>query len=449
MYNKIIRQFKGNGLKSNLMRGGLASIAIKILGLGFSLFTAVILARTLGPEQYGVYSYVLAIVSILAIPAMFGLPTLIVRETAKAEVKQKLGLMRGLWCWANSITASLSFLIALTAAVVLWLNRDSFTQIQFLTFAWGIAFIPLSALAALRGASLRGLRKVIQGQLPEQIVKPVLFIIMLAVIALTGSTQLTAQSAMMFNALSAGIAFIFGAWLLWRVKPKQLASVEREYERKAWTSSVVPFAVLSGLAVIVTQTDIVMLGLMKTSVDVGVYKVASQGADLSALGIVAANMVAMPYMSRLANRNDIEGLEKIVQKSARLSLFFSIIITALFAVIGDKLINFVFGPDYVIAYFPLLLLALGQIFHAGFGQGGTLLNMCGHEKGTLITLIFSALLNILLNFIFIPLWGIHGAATATLISVLFRKAVIWMMVYIIYGIDSSALALQLRPKLTS
>jgi len=95
------------------------------------------------------------------------------------------------------------------------------------------------------------------------------------------------------------------------------------------------------------------------------------------------------------------------------------------------------------------LLALGQVFHAGLGQGGTLLNMCGHEKGTLITLILSALLNVVLNFIFIPLWGMHGAATATLISVLFRKIVIWTMVYIIYGIDSSALALQLRSKLAS
>lgn len=445
----MLNQLKGNSLKATLMRGGIISIAIKVFGLGFSLLTAIILARTLGPEQYGVYSYVLAIVSILAIPAMFGLPTLIVRETAKAEVKEEWGKIRGLWFWSNSVTASLSLIIALITATLLWLNRDSFTQIQFLTFAWGIVFIPLSALAALRGASLRGLRKVIQGQLPEQIIKPALFIIMLVIVSVTGIKQLTAESAMMLNALSAGVAFVFGAWVLYRVKPKQLVSVEKEYERKAWTSSVVPFAVLSGLAVIVTQTDIVMLGLMRTSAEVGIYKVASQGADLAAFGIVAANMVAMPYMSRLANSNDIKSLEKIVQNSARLSLFFSIIITALFAIIGDKLINFVFGSDYVVAYFPLLLLALGQVFHAGLGQGGTLLNMCGHEKGTLITLILSALLNVVLNFIFIPLWGIHGAATATLISVLFRKIVIWTMVYIIYGIDSSALALQLRSKLAS
>src|SRR5690554_7702772 len=107
MLNRITQQFQGNSLKSNLMRGGLASIAIKIFGLGLSLLTAIILARTLGPEQYGVYSYVLAIVSILAIPAMFGLPSWIVRETAKAEVKHEWGKMGGVAECACRLTVSI------------------------------------------------------------------------------------------------------------------------------------------------------------------------------------------------------------------------------------------------------------------------------------------------------------------------------------------------------
>lgn len=71
------------------MRGGIASIAIKVLGLCFSLFTVIVLARVPGPEQYGVYSYILAIVSILAIPAMFVLPSFLVCGNAKIEAKHK------------------------------------------------------------------------------------------------------------------------------------------------------------------------------------------------------------------------------------------------------------------------------------------------------------------------------------------------------------------------
>ncbi len=444
MLNKILKQFQSDDFKSSLMRSGLASIVIKVFGLGFSLITAIVLARTLGPEQYGVYSYVLAIVSILAIPAMFGLPSLIVRETAKAEVQQEWGLIRGLWSWANRITASLSVLIAVIAAVFLWLNRDSFSQIQFLTFAWGLAFIPLSSLAALRGASLRGLRKVIQGQLPEQVIKPVLFVIILITVGLLGNTKITAQSAMMFNALSAGLAFIFGAWLLENVKPEQLSSAIRRFESKTWFNSMIPFAALSGLAVLVTQTDIIMLGILKESADVGVYKVATQGADLAALGIVAANMVGMPYMSRFSSNKDFQALKRITLNIARASFIIAVLITVIFGWFGKTLIVLVFGKDYIIAYIPLFLLAIGQLLHAGFGPGGTLLNMCGHERGTLITLVISALINVVLNFLFIPLWGVYGAAIATLISILFRKITIWIMVYLILGIDSSILGLKFK-----
>lgn len=444
MLNRITQQFKGDSLKSNLMRGGLASIAIKIFGLCFSLLTAIILARTLGPEQYGVYSYVLAIVSILAIPAMFGLPSLIVRETAKAEVKQEWGKMRGLWFWSNSITASLSVAIAIIAAFVLWFNRESFTEMQFLTFAWGIAFIPLSALAALRGASLRGLRKVIQGQLPEQVVKPALFILMLAVVGLTGFTQLTAERAMMLNALSAGMAFIFGAWLLWRVKPQQLASVEKEYERKAWMSSVIPLAMISGVEIFITQTDVIMLGWFDSAENVGIYRISLQGAQLSAFGIAVTNMVAMPYMSKFSHSKNINSLKKLAKQSARAAFLIAILSTMVFYIYGELIIKLVFGENYINAYYPLLLLSVGQVIHAGMGAGGTILNMSGREKGTLITLVFSGILNVILNYIFIPLWGIEGAALATLIAIVFRKIVIWLIVLVTFKIDSSMFGVEFK-----
>lgn len=425
------------------MRGGIVSIAIKVLGLGFSLLTAIVLARVLGPEQYGVYSYVLAIVSILAIPAMFGLPSLIVRETAKAEVKQEWGKMRGLWFWANSITASLSVVIAIIAALVLWFNRENFTEMQFLTFAWGIAFIPLSALAALRGASLRGLRKVIQGQLPEQVLKPALFILMLAVVGLTGFAQLTAESAMMLNALSAGMAFVFGAWLLLRVKPKQLNTADREFERKAWMTSVIPLAMVAGLDILVTETDIIMLGIFRTAEEVGIYRVAMQGGLLAAIGISATNMIIAPYISKFAYSKDIISLEKLAKQSARLAFLIALSATVVFAIFGELLLSAVFGDAYLGAYWPLLFLAAGQVVHAGMGAGGSILNMSGYEKGTLITLILAATCNVILNWIFIPIWGIYGAAIATFLSIVFRKIVLWILVYKYLRIDSSAIGLSL------
>lgn len=441
MLNKIFKQFQGDGLKSNLMRGGLASIAIKIFGLGFSLLTAIVLARTLGPEQYGVYSYVLAIVSILAIPAMFGLPALIVRETAKAEVKQEWGLMRGLWSWANRITASLSVLIAVIAAVVLWLNRDSFSQIQFLTFAWGLVFIPLSALAALRGASLRGLRKVVQGQLPEQVLKPLLFIIVLVAVSLLGNIKITAASAMMFNALSAGVAFIFGAWLLLREKPKQFKIVTKEYDKKSWFNSVVPLAMVAGLDIILHQTDVVMLGLLSSGENVGLYKVAFQGAALIVIATEAFKAISTPHFSRLYHQNDILTFQKLAIQNARIGLILALPVAIIFYIWGAELIEYVFGKEYIASYKILIILISAQLFHIAVGVGGPLLNACGYERGTLIAQIITAIANVSLNYIFIPIWGVEGAAWATFIAIIIRKILIWYMTYYYLKIDTSILGI--------
>ena len=80
-----------------MIRAGLGSFGIKLANtaLGFAVATA--LARGLGTAGYGVYSYVFSLVSLLAIPAQLGLPSLVVRETAKAYVHQQWALMKGLW----------------------------------------------------------------------------------------------------------------------------------------------------------------------------------------------------------------------------------------------------------------------------------------------------------------------------------------------------------------
>ena len=57
---------KKNGLRAQLLRSGIGSMAIKLGGLCLSLAVAIMLARVLGPEEYGVYSYVLALVSLMA-----------------------------------------------------------------------------------------------------------------------------------------------------------------------------------------------------------------------------------------------------------------------------------------------------------------------------------------------------------------------------------------------
>jgi O-antigen/teichoic acid export membrane protein len=66
------------------------SFVIKTSSVGFGFFTAVLLARMLGAEGYGIYAYAFALVTLLAMPAKAGLPQLVVRETARGVAGKPL-----------------------------------------------------------------------------------------------------------------------------------------------------------------------------------------------------------------------------------------------------------------------------------------------------------------------------------------------------------------------
>lgn len=424
-------------MKINLLRNGVLSILIKLSGVGFSLITAIILARNLGPEQYGYYSFVLAIVSILAIPAMFGLPNLLVRETAKAQSRKDWGLMKGLWSWANQLTLKLLFAILIIFFVFILVKFKLNPLFECSIYFWASLFIPLTAFAALRAASLRGLRKVIQGQLPEQVVKPILFLIFLIFSIFLVDSELNASITMMLNIVSTGISFIFGAWLLAKSKPTELYSVEKKYEVNLWFGSVMPLALIAGLDILVVETAIIVLGIFRTASEVGIYKIAVQGAMLVIVGVTAMNTIIAPHISKFSAEQKIMDICKLAKRSAKFSSLIALLGFTFFLLFGDRLIVLIFGQEYQEAYIPLLWLSAGQLVHAVIGPGGIILTMSGYEKETLFTLLLAAICNVVLNLILIPIYGINGAAIATFFSILFRKIVVWYMVYRRFNFSSA------------
>ena len=245
-----------------------------------------------------------------------------------------------------------------------WFFGEHISQTIVHTLIAGFALVPLVALGNLRGAALRGLRHVVAGQLPALILRPgLLVLLVLAAVALFPTQTLTPAVAMALHALAAALAFAVGAALLGLLRPRPLARRQRleyalvffalalypiqpltpvvpalhilafaagagliylvrsspprtqpprpEYETRAWLVSIIPLALTAGLQVINMQADILVLGLFRPADDVGVYKVAVQGAMLVAFGQKAVNMVIMPYVARLHADGDHRRLQRL------------------------------------------------------------------------------------------------------------------------------------------
>lgn len=115
LFQSAYKLIEGKGLRAQIVRSSIASVAIKVLSMTLTLVLAILLARLLGPEKYGIYTYVFALVSLLVVPAQLGLPELVVRETAKAVEKGEWRLVRGLWQWASRVIIGISVALVTNA----------------------------------------------------------------------------------------------------------------------------------------------------------------------------------------------------------------------------------------------------------------------------------------------------------------------------------------------
>lgn len=423
---KLFNESESGTLKSRLTKNALGSFGLRIATIGLAFIISVALSRLFGTEGYGVYSYAITWLFVLQIPAGLGMKALIVREVSAYRARSEWGLMRGLLGWANQAVLITSIGIAILAAFVVWILRADDSS-QLLTVFWlSLISLPFFSLKLLRQATLQGLNRVVIGQLPEALIQPVLFIILLGCAYLFFGENLSVVWAMGLQVITTGIAFFIGAEMLRRNIPQAMRGTPPDYRVGIWMRSVLPFMFTNSMYVVNNRADALMLGAIKGPEAVGLYVVASRGAELISFILMAVNLSIGPTVAKLYAEGNIRKLQNLVTKSSRIIFLASLPIALALIVYGNWFL-IIFGPNFVVGQQALILLSVGQLFNAGMGSVGLLLNMTGYERDTAIGVGISATLNIILNAILIPGYGLEGAATATAIS-----TVIWNILLLVY-----------------
>lgn len=403
--------------------------------------TSIVVARALGPIDYGVYAYVFSIVTLLALPSQVGIPTLLVRETAKAQASEDWSRLKGLWVWATRMILGTSVVVALvTTAFILWSGKLIDADLRW-TMAAGVVLVPLIALGNSWGAALRGLRLIVRGQLSETVLRPVLLAIFVG-LAWWLEGQVSAAAAMTWHVLAAAIAFVIGGLILWQARPAGMSTVGADMSHASdWRRAAVPMALIAGLQVAGSESGVVLLGLFRPESEVGAYKVAVSASTLALFGLQTANLVIAPHIARLYAMGDHGRLQKLVSIGALASAVFTLPIFLLFAAGGRQLVEIMYGTAYVDAYGPLVILGAGQMINALFGSVGLLLNMTGYEHDAARWLTVAAACNVAVGIVLVPWFGAAGAAIASVASILIWNLAFWRIAKRKVGVDGSALSL--------
>lgn len=432
-------QMSGDSLRARLIRGGLGSAGIQAVNGILTLVLGIVLARMLGPKDYGVYAYAFAIMNLLMVAAEVGVPTLLMREVASSLGLAQWGLLRGALRRCAQFVALAATSISLLGFVILTWFADSIRPVVMCTMALMLLMLPVSALRKTVVHAIRGLDRVVAGLALEMFIQPLLVLIIVSLVFIAWPEQRKPHVAMAAQILSALVVLLIGTLVLRRLLPHEIRTAVPEYQSRKWRTNALAFTLIGGAGIINNQADMIMIGWLMTPEDVASYRVAMQGATLVAFGLQVANSVLAPQFSRLYAQGDIEGLQRLATSSARVILAAALPLASAFVLAGRAIVGWVFGAEYAAAHVPLGILAVGQLINAGFGSVGCLLNMTGHERVTARILWQTALLNIVMNVFLIPPFGTAGAAAASATSLALWNVLLYRKVRKQLGINSTAM----------
>lgn len=394
-----------------LLRTFFSVAGLQVIGKALAFLSAVVLARVLGPDNYGVYSYILSIVAIAMLPIVAGLPSFIIREVAIYNEEKKYELLSGLVTWSRRYIIILSFFLLATAYVLSLFDR------RFEYIAFCMLIIPLKGMVIQKGAIINGLNHPVLAQLPNVVIVPLFSTIIIFSLYYFG-VNITVDIAISVLFLSLVLSLLTATLLTkWKL-PGQLKMVKPSFNNTIWIRSIIPFSAMTFMASLNAEVASPILGLLVSKESVAYYKVAIQAVALVALGLSSINSILMPSVARSYKLGDMFGSQELITQSVRLSTLISMPIIFILIFFGDFLINYFFGVAYNQAYYVLVVLCVGQLINVMMGSVGTILCMTGNEKSAIKTLLFALILNVFLLLLLSPKYGEIGAAISVSTSLI-------------------------------
>ncbi len=385
---------------------------LKILGAALGFSFNVLLARLLGVEGSGVYYLAFSVITISTVIGRLGLDNVVLRFVSAEFSKQNWSGVAGVYKLAIifSFVAS-SVVTCLVIVLSSWISNSVFSTPNMVIPLRIIAFtiVPLSLLT-LQGEMLKAVGRVQAAIILQGLLMPlvsVAFIFPLVYLYGVGGASLA-------YVLSCGLTLLVSQ-AIWRKATPQVGKAESFFEKRLLLSTSFPLFVVALMNLVIDTSDTVMVGIFLDSRFVGIYGVAQRIALTSSILVIAVNSVVAPRFAALWAERNIRELSTLAQTVTRVMALVALFPLILFTVFPTNVLG-IFGIDFIAGKNVLIALSIGQFIALATGPVAMLLVMTGHQRFHRNNVVASAVLNVVLNILFIPLWGILGVAIATLLS---------------------------------
>lgn len=397
------------------------------------LYTA-LLARWVGPEFLGIYSIANSIMLISEVFAKMGLETGIMRFISRLNPeldKEKINLLIGSSLKMVSVfSLSIMIILIISSGTIVdnYFNGQSLLKPVLIIFAIAI---PFNALIQISAFATQGFKRLKYKTIVTQFLNPTILLLSMVFCYWFMSKEYT----IMIPILTTGvIGFLFMIIVLKKVsgfKNNQILESKINYELLKFSY---PLMFVTILQTLMHWMDILMLGYFTNPLTVGLYHPAARTAGLLQALLLSFLSIYAPLAAQFHSQGDKVKLSNTYQLVNRWLLIFAIPISAVFILFPEKVL-LLFGSQYLESSQVLVLLTIATFTQAILGAAGPTLSMSGHTKLVLFNSIGTFILNFGLNIWLIPIYGILGAAIATLTSLTIIGLIRVTQVYFILKIN--------------
>jgi len=410
-----------------------------ILGLVFQFLARIVIARFYTPEDYGLFNLFFTVLSIFVTIGLLGLRSGISRfigyytgsgEIEKIKAVEGWGLLIGAVsgvCFGAGL-----FLLAPRIAPIFTTSSEFvyYLKIAGLTLPF---YVLISSLISIFRGHQRAQEKIFFYDLGRNAI----FLILAFSIGLFALPFVGVIWSMFFATVIMAISF-FTYYI--KKQQKLLVNIDSfsfpPLVAKKILMFSIPLLLVGMMYNLMAWTDTMLIGYFLTESSVGYYNVAKPLSGFIANALIMITFIYAPLVAALYAQKKFKENDVIFTTLTKWVCLISLPIAMTFFFFSEGIITFFFGLDYMPAVIPLKILCIGYFFEALNGPNGPTLTAYSRTKFLMFATSLAAGMNILLNILLIPTYGIIGAAYATSFTLVFVNIIRTYKLYSISGVHS-------------
>nr|WP_210388114.1 lipopolysaccharide biosynthesis protein [Ciceribacter sp. L1K22] len=392
-------------------RMALIAFVIRVVSAGIAFFSQIIQARLMGEFEYGIFVFVWVLVVLFGNLSCLGFHTAVIRFLPQYDDETERSEIRGLTVTARLFAMFSATMLALVGFAAMHLLGDRIEAYYMVPLFLGLIALPMIALGDVLDGTARANSWPVAALSPTYIIRPTLILVFMLIAVLFGAPR-TATTAM-----QAALAATYVTTLVQFISIN--LRLRRRFERGplkidflAWFRVALPIFLIEGFGFLLTNSDVVVVGLYLEPDQVAIYFAAAKTMALVQFVYFAVKAAAAPRFSAMMADGDMMALATFAGTTSRWSFWPSLGMGLVVLALGTFLLS-LFGPAFGAGYYLMAILFAGSLAKALVGPGEVLLTMAGRQMLCVVLYVAALTVNIGLNVTLIPLYGLAGAAIAT------------------------------------